>query len=73
MQSAERPVMSDETIAANSAGIEKILRSLLAERDAPVSGVLLNNLEWFGQMGFLEFLRDVGKYARMGTMLNKDR
>jgi tyrosyl-tRNA synthetase len=33
---------------------------------------MLNNLDWFGGMGFLEFLRDVGKYARMGTMLGKD-
>jgi len=71
-KSAERPVMSDETIQANSDGIEKILRTLLTERGAPVSGVLLNNIDWFGKMGFLEFLRDVGKYARMGTMLNKD-
>merc|ERR1712176_389354 len=33
---------------------------------------VLNNLEWFENMTFLEFLRNVGKYARVGTMLNKD-
>eukprot|EP00242_Pyramimonas_sp_CCMP2087_P001523 CAMPEP_0198226724 /NCGR_PEP_ID=MMETSP1445-20131203/106349_1 /TAXON_ID=36898 /ORGANISM="Pyramimonas sp., Strain CCMP2087" /LENGTH=383 /DNA_ID=CAMNT_0043906595 /DNA_START=140 /DNA_END=1287 /DNA_ORIENTATION=- len=71
-KSAERPVMDDATIEANSKGIEAILRALLTQRDAPVPGMLLNNLEWFAGMGFLEFLRDVGKFARMGTMLNKD-
>ena len=29
----------------------------------------MNNLDWFGSMGFLEFLREVGKYARVGTMM----
>ena len=65
--------MDDATIEANSKGIEAILLALLTQRDAPVPGMLLNNLEWFAGMGFLEFLRDVGKFARMGTMLNKDR
>jgi tyrosyl-tRNA synthetase len=34
--------------------------------------VILNNLEWFGGMRFLEFLRNVGKFARVGTMLTRD-
>ncbi len=33
---------------------------------------MLNNLDWFGGMSFLGFLRDIGKYARVGTMLAKD-
>lgn len=33
---------------------------------------VLNNLDWFGPMSFLGFLRDVGKYARVGQMLSKD-
>lgn len=33
---------------------------------------MVNNLEWFGGMGFLAFLRDIGKYARVSTMLAKD-
>lgn len=32
----------------------------------------MNNLDWFGPMSFLAFLRDVGKYARVGAMLAKD-
>lgn len=33
---------------------------------------MLNNLDWIGQMSFLDFLRVVGKHARMSTMLAKD-
>ena len=33
---------------------------------------VVNNYDWYKGVTFLGFLRDVGKYARMGTMLNKD-
>jgi len=33
---------------------------------------VLNNLDWFGGMGFLEFLRDYGKLVRVGNMLSRD-
>ncbi len=28
--------------------------------------------DWFQGVGLLTFLRDVGKYARVGTMLSRD-
>lgn len=28
--------------------------------------------DWFKGVGLLDFLRDVGKYARVGTMLSRD-
>jgi tyrosyl-tRNA synthetase len=34
---------------------------------------VVNNMEWFGQMSLLDFLRGTGKHARVQTMLNKDR
>lgn len=33
---------------------------------------VVNNLDWFGPMSFLTFLREIGKFARVGTMLAKD-
>ena len=33
---------------------------------------VVNNLDWFKGISFLSFLRDVGKFARVGTMLAKD-
>jgi hypothetical protein len=36
------------------------------------SVTVLNNLDWFGPMSFLGFLRDIGKHARVGQMLAKE-
>ncbi|PSC70485.1 tyrosyl-tRNA synthetase [Micractinium conductrix] len=73
-KSAERPVLSEEVIERNVAGIERTLRTLL--RPPPGSGLaeplVLNNLDWYGPMGLLTFLREIGKYARVGTMLAKE-
>ena len=33
---------------------------------------VVNNYDWWSGMSFLHFLRDIGKYARMSTMLAKD-
>ena len=80
-KSAERPVLDDATINANTEGIKAILEDVLrnsaemAAEDGVTdakAAVVMNNLEWFGTMGFLEFLREVGKYARVGTMMGKD-
>jgi hypothetical protein len=80
-KSAERPVLDDATINANTEGIKAILENVLrnsaemAAEDGVTdakAAVVMNNLEWFGTMGFLEFLREVGKYARVGTMMGKD-
>jgi tyrosyl-tRNA synthetase len=40
--------------------------------DAASQVNVLNNLDWFGSMTFLAFLRDIGKYARVGQMLAKE-
>ena len=80
-KSAERPVLDDATINANTEGIKTILEDVLrnsaemAAEDGVTdvkAAVVMNNLEWFGEMGFLEFLREIGKYARVGTMMAKD-
>lgn len=39
----------------------------------PAAGVeVVNNYDWFRGVGFLDFLRDVGKFARVNTMLARD-
>lgn len=79
-KSAERPVLNDRTISENLAGIESNLRQVL-QRSADdvrragwpvVDPLVVNNHDWVGPMSFLDFLRDVGKYARVNTMMAKD-
>jgi tyrosyl-tRNA synthetase len=74
-KSTERPVLDDETLERNTAGIAALLGRLLVG-DAPGGGggspVVMNNIEWFGGLSLLDFLRDVGKHARVSVMLAKD-
>lgn len=34
--------------------------------------IILNNYDWWKKFSLLDFLRDVGKYARVGTMMAKE-
>lgn len=68
-KSTERQLLSEEVIAGNLKGIEKNLRSILKMGPEPL---FFNNYDWYKSFSFLGFLRDVGKYFRVGTMLAKD-
>ncbi len=72
-KSAERPVLSEALIEANVSAIERTLRHLLTppSKNLP-EPLIVNNLDWFGTMPLLTFLRDIGKYARVGTMIAKE-
>ncbi|GAA1490334.1 tyrosine--tRNA ligase [Brachybacterium sacelli] len=48
----------------------QISRFLDLEGDHAVT--MVNNLDWIGEMSALDFLRDMGKHFRMGTMLGKE-
>eukprot|EP00898_Chlorokybus_atmophyticus_P007143 jgi/Chlat1/742/Chrsp104S01221 len=72
-KSVERPMMDDDTIARNLAGIRGVLSSLLLTRAGEQNeAVVMNNYDWFSSISFLDFLRNVGKYVRVGTMLGKE-
>ncbi|ROS77265.1 tyrosine--tRNA ligase [Cellulomonas sp. PhB143] len=40
--------------------------------DGPNAATMVNNLDWTAPMSAIDFLRDVGKHYRLGTMLAKD-
>jgi tyrosyl-tRNA synthetase len=65
-------LLDEETIARNCAGIRQTLESILDFDHPTAKPVIVNNYDWFQNFGYLEFLRDVGKHFRMGTMLAKD-
>lgn len=71
-KSKERPLLDTKTVQKNQEGILRDLKRLLDFKKERGKAILLNNDEWFSQMGFVEFLRDVGKHFRLGTMLSKE-
>jgi tyrosyl-tRNA synthetase len=68
---AER-TLNDESTVAEWVGYlqEQVSRFLSFEGDNAAR--LVNNLDWTAPMSAIEFLRDIGKHFRVGTMLKKD-
>ncbi len=65
-KSAERPLLDAKTLAYNVGRLETFFHKIL-----PHSKVL-NNADWLGKLSLVDFLRDVGKHFRMGSMLAKE-
>ena len=68
---AERQLMSLEQIDKNVAGQRAIFERLL-DFTGPNAAVILNNADWLKAIGYLEMLRDVGKYFSINMMIQKD-
>ncbi|NUL48342.1 tyrosine--tRNA ligase [Cellulosimicrobium funkei] len=70
-QSAER-VLNDRDTVTEWVGYLRgqIERFLSFEGDNAAR--MVNNLDWTGQLSALDFLRDVGKHFRVGTMVKKE-
>lgn len=71
-KSAERQLLDEQTIALNLLGISKNLQTVLDFSNSTNPALLLNNLDWFKNFSFINFLRDIGKYFRVGPMLAKE-
>ncbi len=69
-RSEERNLLSPDELAANVAAVEKQIRGVLSSTGATVH--VVNNADWMGGVGYLEFLRDVGKHVPLSLMLGKD-
>lgn len=66
----ERPLLEEELITANVKAIEKQVRRFFDFSKNPP--IILNNDSWLSKYSLIEFLRDVGKYFRLGPMLAKE-
>ena len=72
-KSEERNLLDETTLRFNQVAIrEQLSRFLDFESDAPNAAVLVNNYDWMKDMGFLEFIRDVGKHITVNYMMSKD-
>jgi tyrosyl-tRNA synthetase len=69
--SGERVLNTKDTVADWVSRLQaQIGRFLDFEGENPA--VMVNNLDWTGGLSAIDFLRDVGKHYRLGTMLAKD-
>ena len=63
---AEREIISEETVNRNIAGIRSQVSRLVPNAE------LVDNYDWLKDYTFLNFLRDIGKYINVNYMLAKD-
>ncbi len=66
----ERPLLPEEEIERNVESITAQLKGIV-ERFTD-DYVVVNNAEWLKPLGFIEFLRDVGKHFTVNYMLQKE-
>ena len=64
---AEREIISKETLNKNLEGISKQVSDIFDGK-----AEVVNNYDWFKDYEFIDFLRDVGKYINVNYMLDKD-
>ncbi len=67
----ERSMNSREVVAGWVDRIRAQIEPFLSF-DGENAAVMVNNLDWTAPLSAIDFLRDVGKHFRMGTMLSKD-
>jgi tyrosyl-tRNA synthetase len=73
MKSEERNLLGEEDLQRNVAGIRRQLEKYLDFTPGkPNAAELVNNYDWFREISFISFLRDVGKYITVNYMMSKD-
>ncbi|GGB15383.1 tyrosine--tRNA ligase [Puia dinghuensis] len=72
-KSEERNLLSEETLNHNLSCIKNQLEKFLDFNPAlPNKAEMVNNYDWFKNMRFLDFIRDVGKHITVNYMSAKD-
>ncbi len=67
-----RPFLDEETLARNTEGLQKSFRKFLDFSDKPNGAVMVDNWEWFKDINYLAFLRDIGTCYSVNRMLTMD-
>ena len=64
--------LNDKDVVAGWVGILQQQVSRYLSFEGANAAVLVNNLDWTAPLSAIDFLRDIGKHYRVGTMLKKD-
>jgi tyrosyl-tRNA synthetase len=70
-KATERKLNTPEVVAGWSAKIREQLAPFL-DFEGENAAIMANNHDWFGAMGALEFLRDIGKHFSVNAMIKKE-
>lgn len=82
-KSLERPELDSQTIENNCREIKSLIGKILTNSSMdcteesvldtnPQKYLILDNFDWWKEVKLLDFLKGVGRYARVGTMMAKE-
>jgi tyrosyl-tRNA synthetase len=72
-KSEERNLLSKEILDKNMAAVKQQLSKFLDfNSDKTNAAEMVNNYDWFQNISFLDFIRDVGKHISVNYMMAKD-
>ena len=69
---AERSLQTKETVEGWVKSIQGQLSGLLDFENGRNKAEMVNNYDWFSDISFIDFLRDVGKYFTVNYMMSKE-
>ncbi|MCB2137147.1 MAG: tyrosine--tRNA ligase [Rhodobacteraceae bacterium] len=64
-----RKILSIEQIGQNAEGIRNIFARYISYGDGPTDSPLVNNAEWLDKLGYIDFLRDIGRHFTINRLL----
>lgn len=67
-----RPLLDDEQIAKNIAGLKQVFSRYLTFGDGPTDAIMVDNADWLDPLRYLPFLRDFGTHFTINRMLSFD-
>lgn len=67
-----RQMLTAEDINDNANAIAKQIGRIVNFGDSDTDAILVNNLDWFGEMKFLDMLRDVGSRMSVNRMMSME-
>ena len=67
-----RPILTEDQIESNMAGIKKAFAPFLKFGDGPTDALMVNNDDWLSDLGYIEFLRDYGRHFTINTMIKQE-
>jgi tyrosyl-tRNA synthetase len=71
-KSAERNLLSEEVLRHNQDCVKKQLEKFIDFSASANAAEMVNNYDWFKELSFLDFIRDVGKHFSVNYMMAKD-
>lgn len=63
-----RPILTPEKIEENKNGIKQVFSKFL-DFDGPNGAIMADNADWLDKLGYIEFLRDIGKHFTINKMI----